>query len=105
MAFTPIEELDLDSDTLVDINDINDVDENNEKTDDNEDTDERDEDMDEKEEKGKKNGISTYTHIPKNKDTDFSDREIKSKQAETNASKNTGSILSKAMRMQKERGS
>ena len=102
MAFTPIEELDLDSDTLVDIND---VDENNEKTDDNEDTDERDEDMDEKEEKGKKNGISTYTHIPKNKDTDFSDREIKSKQAETNASKNTGSILSKAMRMQKERGS
>ena len=67
--------------------------------------DERDEDMDEKEEKGKKNGISTYTHIPKNKDTDFSDREIKSKQAETNASKNTGSILSKAMRMQKERGS
>lgn len=111
MAFTPIEELDLDSDTLVDINDINDVDENNEKTDDNEDTDERyerderDENMDEKEEKGKKNGISTYTHIPKNKDTDFSDREIKSKQAETNASKNTGSILSKAMRMQKERGS
>jgi len=111
MTFTPIEELDFDSDaqidTLVDINDINEETEEREETEENEETEEREEkeESSQKTQKEQKKGISTYTHIPKNKDTDFSEREIKSKQAETNAGKNTGSILSKAMRMQKERGS
>jgi len=108
MTFTPIEELDFDSDaqidTLVDINDINEETEEREETEEDEETEEKEESS-QKTQKEQKKGISTYTHIPKNKDTDFSEREIKSKQAETNAGKNTGSILSKAMRMQKERGS
>jgi hypothetical protein len=57
----------------------------------------------EKDEKELSTSISTYTHIPKNVNSEFSEREVRSKQAEINASKNTGSILSKAMKMQKER--
>lgn len=90
VSFTPIEDLELenlqDVDELVDSNEEKDNDEN-----------------DEKDEKELSTSISTYTHIPKNTNSEFSEREVRSKQAEINASKNTGSILSKAMKMQKER--
>lgn len=87
VSFTPIEDLELEN--LQDVDEL--VDSNEEK------------DNDEKDEKESSTSISTYTHIPKNTNSEFSEREVRSKQAEINASKNTGSILSKAMKMQKER--
>lgn len=90
VTFTPIEDLGLEN--------LQDVDELEEKDDENENDEEN-----EKEEKELTTSISTYTHVPKNVNSEFSEREVRSKQAEMNASKNTGSILSKAMKMQKER--
>jgi hypothetical protein len=90
VTFTPIEDLGLEN--------LQDVDELEEKDDENENG-----EKDEKDEKELTTSISTYTHIPKNVNSEFSEREVRSKQAEMNASKNTGSILSKAMKMQKER--
>jgi hypothetical protein len=90
VTFTPIEDLGLEN--------LQDVDELEEKDDENENG-----EKDEKDEKELSTSISTYTHIPKNVNSEFSEREVRSKQAEINASKNTGSILSKAMKMQKER--
>lgn len=90
VTFTPIEDLSLEN--------LQDVDELEEKDDENENDEEN-----EKDEKELTTSISTYTHIPKNVNSEFSEREVRSKQAEINASKNTGSILSKAMKMQKER--
>jgi hypothetical protein len=50
--------------------------------------------------------INTYTHIDKNENSDFDDREILSKKADSTISKNEGgNLLAKAMRMQKERDS
>ena len=97
VTFTPIEDLGLDN--LQDVDDLeeNDVDleENDLKENDIDDIDEND--------IKQPTSISTYTHIPKNNNSEFSEREVRSKQAEMNASKNTGSLLSKAMKMQKER--
>jgi len=93
VTFTPIEDLELEN--LQDVDEL--IDSSNE-----EDKDENDEN-DENDEKESPTSISTYTHIPKNVNSEFSEREVRSKQAEMNASKNTGSILSKAMKMQKER--
>jgi hypothetical protein len=90
VTFTPIEDLGLEN--------LQDVDELEEKDDENENDEEN-----EKDEKELSTSISTYTHIPKNVNSEFSEREVRSKQAEINANKNTGSILSKAMKMQKER--
>jgi hypothetical protein len=90
VTFTPIEDLGLEN--------LQDVDELEEKDDENENDEEN-----EKEEKELTTSISTYTHVPKNVNSEFSEREVRSKQAEMNASKNTNSILSKAMKMQKER--
>jgi len=90
VTFTPIEDLGLEN--------LQDVDELEEKDNENENDEEN-----EKEEKELTTSISTYTHVPKNVNSEFSEREVRSKQAEMNASKNTGSILSKAMKMQKER--
>ena len=87
VTFTPIEDLELEN--LQDIDELEDE--------------ENDGENDEKDEKESSTSISTYTHIPKNTNSEFSEREVRSKQAEINASKNTGSILSKAMKMQKER--
>lgn len=87
VTFTPIEDLELEN--LQDIDELEDE--------------EKDGENDEKDEKESSTSISTYTHIPKNTNSEFSEREVRSKQAEINASKNTGSILSKAMKMQKER--
>jgi hypothetical protein len=51
-------------------------------------------------------GISTFIHIDKNEHSDFSEREVSSKQAEQTMKANVGgSLLSKAMKMQKERDS
>lgn len=47
--------------------------------------------------------INTYTHVEKTENSEFNDREIGAKHAETAVSKSTGSLLSKAMKMQKER--
>jgi len=53
-------------------------------------------------EKGdQENSINTYTHVERNQDSDFSERDVNSKKAEMSV-KGT-SILSKAMQMQKER--
>jgi hypothetical protein len=90
VTFTPIEDLGLEN--------LQDVDELEEKDDENENG-----EKDEKDEKELTTSISTYTHIPKNVNSEFSEREVRSKQAEMNANKNTNSILSKAMKMQKER--
>ena len=90
VTFTPIEDLGLEN--------LQDVDELEEKDDENENDEEN-----EKEEKELTTSISTYTHVPKNVNSEFSEREVRSKQAEMNANKNTNSILSKAMKMQKER--
>ena len=50
--------------------------------------------------------INTYTHIDKNENSDFDDREVLSKKADSTISKNEGgNLLAKAMRMQKERDS
>jgi len=91
VTFTPIEDLGLEN--------LQDVDELEEKDDENGENGEKDE----KDEKELSTSISTYTHIPKNVNSEFSEREVRSKQAEINANKNTNSILSKAMKMQKER--
>jgi hypothetical protein len=109
VTFTPISELGLDN-----LQDVNELSKNNENKGG------KDEDDDEVEDEGDYGGeeddgedaslkenqptsISTYTHISKNSNSEFSEREVQSKQAEMNASKNTGSILAKAMKMQKER--
>jgi hypothetical protein len=109
VTFTPISELGLDN-----LQDVNELSKNNENKGG------KDEDEDEVEDEGDYGGeeddgedaslkenqptsISTYTHISKNSNSEFSEREVQSKQAEINASKNTGSILAKAMKMQKER--
>ena len=109
VTFTPISELGLDN-----LQDVNELSKNNENKGG------KDEDDDEVEDEGDYGGegddgddtslkenqptsISTYTHISKNSNSEFSEREVQSKQAEINASKNTGSILAKAMKMQKER--
>lgn len=88
VTFTPIEDLGLEN--LQDVDELED--DENKKDEENE-----------KDEKELSTSISTYTHVPKNINSEFSEREVRSKQAEMNASKNTGSILSKAMKMQKER--
>ena len=90
VTFTPIEDLGLEN--LQDIDELEEKDHENENDEENE-----------KDEKELSTSISTYTHVPKNVNSEFSEREVRSKQAEMNASKNTGSILSKAMKMQKER--
>ena len=49
-------------------------------------------------------GISTFVHIDKNEHSDFSEREVSSKQAEQTLKVNAGgNLLAKAMKMQKER--
>jgi hypothetical protein len=93
VTFTPIEDLGLEN--LQDVDDLEEKDDENENGENGE--------KDEKDEKELSTSISTYTHIPKNVNSEFSEREVRSKQAEMNASKNTNSILSKAMKMQKER--
>lgn len=90
VTFTPIEDLGLEN--LQDVDELEEKDHENENDEENE-----------KDEKELSTSISTYTHVPKNVNSEFSEREVRSKQAEMNASKNTGSILSKAMKMQKER--
>jgi hypothetical protein len=94
VTFTPIEDLELEN-----LQDIDELEDNEEKDGENDENDENDN----KDDKELSTSISTYTHIPKNVNSEFSEREVRSKQAEMNASKNTGSILSKAMKMQKER--
>jgi len=47
--------------------------------------------------------INTYMHVEKTENSEFNDREIGAKHAETAVTKSTGSLLSKAMKMQKER--
>lgn len=94
VTFTPIEDLELEN-----LQDIDELEDNDEKDGENDENDENDN----KDDKELSTSISTYTHIPKNVNSEFSEREVRSKQAEMNASKNTGSILSKAMKMQKER--
>lgn len=91
VTFTPIEDLELEN-----LQDIDELEDNEEKDGENDENDNKDD-------KELSTSISTYTHIPKNVNSEFSEREVRSKQAEMNASKNTGSILSKAMKMQKER--
>ena len=66
IAFTPIDELDLDD-------------------------------------KDDSNSINTYTHVSKTENTDFNDRDIGIKNAEQSISKGGGSLLSRAMKLQKER--
>ena len=49
-------------------------------------------------------GISTFVHIDKNEHSDFSEREVSSKQAEQTLKTNAGgNLLAKAAKMQKER--
>jgi hypothetical protein len=51
-------------------------------------------------------GISTFIHVDKNEHSDFSEREVSSKQAEQTLKVNAGgNLLAKAMKMQKERDS
>jgi hypothetical protein len=51
-------------------------------------------------------GISTFIHVDKNEHSDFSEREVSSKQAEQTLKANAGgNLLAKAMKMQKERDS
>lgn len=66
IAFTPIDELDLDD-------------------------------------KDDSNSINTYMHVNKTENTDFNDRDIGMKNAEQNITKGGGSLLSRAMKLQKER--
>ena len=111
VTFTPISELGLDN--LQDVNELSKNDDyENKDGDENEDEGgeghDRDDGDDEEEDdtslkENQPTSISTYTHISKNSNSEFSEREVQSKQAEINASKNTGSILAKAMKMQKER--
>lgn len=47
--------------------------------------------------------ITTYTHVSKTEHSDFSERDVSAKTAESVVSKSTGNLLSRAMKMQKER--
>lgn len=55
-------------------------------------------------EDNKRSSINTYTHIDKNENSEFDERDIMTKKADSTISKNEGgNLLAKAMRMQKER--
>jgi hypothetical protein len=55
-------------------------------------------------EDNKRSSINTYTHIDKNENSEFDERDIMSRKADSKV-KNEGNLLAKAMRMQKERDS
>lgn len=62
------------------------------------------EDLDLEIENESEKGINTFVHVDKNEHSDFSEREVSSKQAEQTLKVNAGgNLLAKAMKMQKER--